>query len=45
MSALDTPDKNATGTSNAIPVSEIIDMGYKLTPDVKNGALFTPPAR
>ena len=35
MSALDTPDKNATGTSNAIPVSEIIDMGYKLTPDVK----------
>ena len=35
MTALDTPDKNATGTSNAIPVSEIIDMGYKLTPDVK----------
>lgn len=29
-----TPDKNATGTSNAIPVSEIIDMGYKITPDV-----------
>ena len=35
MTALDTPDKNATGTSNAIPVSEIINMGYKLTPDVK----------
>ena len=29
------PDKNATGTSNAIPVSDIIDMGYKITPDVK----------
>lgn len=31
---MDTPDKNATGTSNAIPVSEIIEMGYKITPDV-----------
>ncbi len=30
-----TPDKNATGTSNAIPVSDIIEMGYKITPDVK----------
>ncbi len=29
------PDKNATGTSNAIPVSDIIEMGYKITPDVK----------
>lgn len=28
------PDKNATGTSNAIPVSDIIEMGYKITPDV-----------
>lgn len=28
------PDKNATGTSNAIPVGDIIDMGYKITPDV-----------
>lgn len=35
MTKLETPDKNATGTSNAIPVSEIIDMGYKMTPDVK----------
>lgn len=35
LSALETPDKNATGTSNAIPVSEIIDMGYKMTPDVE----------
>lgn len=29
------PDKNATGTSNAIPVGDIIEMGYKITPDVK----------
>ncbi|MCM1285291.1 MAG: ABC transporter substrate-binding protein [Acetobacter sp.] len=28
------PDKNATGTSNAIPVGDIIEMGYKITPDV-----------
>ena len=32
---MDKPDMNATGTSNAIPVSDIIDMGYKITPDVK----------
>lgn len=32
---MSTPDKNATGTSNAIPVSDIIQMGYKITPDVK----------
>lgn len=31
---MNTPDKNATGTSNAIPVSDIIEMGYKITPDV-----------
>lgn len=31
---MNTPDKNATGTSNAIPVGDIIDMGYKITPDV-----------
>lgn len=31
---MSTPDKNATGTSNAIPVSDIIEMGYKITPDV-----------
>ncbi|MGN0521992.1 MAG: ABC transporter substrate-binding protein [Eubacterium sp.] len=31
---MNAPDKNATGTSNAIPVSDIIDMGYKITPDV-----------
>lgn len=31
---MNTPDKNATGTSNAIPVGEIIETGYKITPDV-----------
>ncbi|MGN1328486.1 MAG: ABC transporter substrate-binding protein [Eubacterium sp.] len=31
---MNVPDKNATGTSNAIPVSDIIEMGYKITPDV-----------
>lgn len=29
------PDKNATGTSNAIPVNEIFDLAEKLTPDCK----------
>ena len=28
------PDKNATGTSNAIPTSDIVDLAYTLTPDV-----------
>lgn len=28
------PDKNATGTSNAIPTSDIIDLAYTLTPDI-----------
>lgn len=34
ISDMKTPDKNATGTSNAIPVGDIIEMGYKITPDV-----------
>lgn len=29
------PDKNATGTSNAIPVSEIFELAKATTPDVK----------
>lgn len=29
------PDKNATGTSNAIPVGNIFDLADKLTPDCK----------
>ncbi len=39
MSALDTPDMNATGTSNAIPAGAIIDMGLTITPDVKTFGL------
>lgn len=31
---MESPDKNATGTSNAIPVADIFDMGYKITPNV-----------
>lgn len=38
---MDHPDKNATGTSNAIPVSDIFDLAAKLTPDVKTyGILY-----
>lgn len=29
------PDKNATGTSNAIPVGDIFELSAKLTPDAK----------
>lgn len=32
---MEKPDKNATGTSNAIPVSDIFALSNKLTPDVK----------
>lgn len=32
---MEKPDKNATGTSNAIPVNEIFDLAEKLTPDCK----------
>lgn len=32
---MDKPDKNATGTSNAIPVEDIFAFSSKLTPDVK----------
>ena len=39
MSALDTPDMNATGTSNAIPAGDILSMGLLLTPDVKTFGL------
>lgn len=30
------PNKNATGTSNLIPTADIINMGLKLTPEVKS---------
>ena len=32
---MDHPDKNATGTSNAIPVSDIFALSNQLTPDCK----------
>ncbi len=32
---MEKPDKNATGTSNAIPVNEIFDLSEKLTPGCK----------
>lgn len=36
------PDKNATGTSNAVPVNEIFDLADKLTPNIKTyGILYT----
>ena len=34
-SDMDKPDKNATGTSNAIPVSDIFALSNQLTPDCK----------
>ena len=35
ISDMENPDKNATGTSNAIPISDIFDFAGKLTPDAK----------
>lgn len=41
LSDMDKPDKNATGTSNAIPINEIFEFAEKLTPDVeKYGFLY-----
>lgn len=40
MSALDTPDMNATGTSNAVPAGEILDLGFAITPEVSNVGLL-----
>lgn len=40
MSSMDKPDKNATGTSNVIPVSEIFDLVTKLTPSYKTVGLL-----
>ncbi len=39
MSDLNTPDMNATGTSNAIPADAILSMGLTITPDVKKFGL------
>lgn len=41
ITEMETPDKNATGTSNAIPTSAIIDLAYTLTPDItKFGIIY-----
>ncbi len=43
MAALDDPDMNATGTSNAIPSGDILDMAYQITPEIdKFGLLYCP---
>lgn len=41
MSALETPDKNSTGTSNAIPVSEILSFAQNITPVEKYGLIYS----
>lgn len=41
LSAMETPDKNATGTSNIVPVDRIFTLAKELTPAVKNiGILY-----
>ncbi len=40
MSALDTPDMNATGTSNAVPAGDILKLGLTITPNVKTFGLL-----
>lgn len=35
MTDLETPDKNATGTSNVIPVEDILTLANRLTPEVQ----------
>jgi len=40
ISDMDKPDKNATGTSNAIPVDEMFKLSDSLTPEVKTYGLL-----
>ncbi len=40
MADLAVPDKNATGTSNAIPAGDILSLGLTITPDVKTFGLL-----
>lgn len=40
MSALDTPDMNATGTSNAVPAGDILALGRAITPDMSTVGLL-----
>lgn len=41
ITEMDTPDKNATGTSNAIPVSEIFELAQATTPAEKYGLIYS----
>ena len=40
MSDLNTPDMNATGTSNAVPAGDILGLARAITPDVKTFGLI-----
>ncbi len=41
MTTMEEPDKNATGTSNVVPVDEIFKLAKELTPDMENiGILY-----
>lgn len=40
LTDMDIPDKNATGTSNAIPVSDIFELAKEITPDVEKFGLI-----
>lgn len=43
MTSMETPDKNATGTSNIVPVDAIFSLAKKLTPNAANiGILYCP---
>lgn len=41
LTDMEKPDKNATGTSNAIPVSNIIDFAQATTPAKKYGLIYS----
>ena len=41
MSDLEAPDKNSTGVSNAIPVSEILSLAQAVTPAEKFGLIYS----
>jgi putative ABC transport system substrate-binding protein len=40
ITEMESPDKNATGTSNAIPISEIFELSDKLTPGMETYGLI-----
>lgn len=41
LTDMETPDKNATGTSNAIPVSDIFELAQATTPVEKYGLIYS----